>query len=170
MTASCSSGSVSQVEETTQVADTQGQNSSNAMPLAEAAYKYAQLVTATNCALAAYTAVEGDYAMDNGQVDLSGLYELTNAAERISVERQSAIEELVTSKWPVEVSDDMEALALFWATVQRAEKNLSVADDLNSWNSAIANLLEVGKGPESGRSKIIRIKLGLGEFSNSECD
>lgn len=135
-----------------------------------AARQYAGIVRPTNCALIEYASLEESYRMEDGQVDLAGIDELTAAAGRISSARQIAVENLVKSDWPTDVSEDMEALALFWTTLQRAERDVSMATDLQSWNSAVNNWVSTSKGTESGRSKIIRIKLGLGDFTASECE
>jgi len=145
-------------------------NVSTGMSMDDAASKYAAIVRPTNCALMDYSAVESKYDLGNGEVDLVGIDELTTNVGRVASARQKAVEELVGNDWPEEVGDDIEALALFWAGLQRKESAVSKATDLGTWNQSVAEWRGATQSSDSGRSKIIRIKLGLDDFSPSECD
>lgn len=168
---SCGGSTSENTADTIRAVDTSAVNKDEGEPsLDVAARQYSEIVRPTNCALMEYTSLEEKYRMEDGQVDLSGIEELTAAVGRVSSTRQIAVENLVKTDWPTEVAQDMEALALFWTTLQRAERDVSAATDQGSWNSAVNNWVSTSKGTESGRSKIIRIKLGLGDFQASECE
>ena len=135
-----------------------------------AAQQYSSIVVKTNCAPMNYLAVEKKYSLGNGQVDLTnGLSDLTDAVLSTATQRDEAVRALISNEWPQKVQQDIEALALFWASLQRAEKGLSESTDLGTWNSNIQVYLSKSSSSESGLSKIIRIKLNLPDFSSSEC-
>jgi hypothetical protein len=165
-----SCGGSSDSQDVAEVDSTAVANESNGMTMVEAAVLYPQIVHATNCAMTEYSKIESKYNLGNSQLDLAGLSELTSAFGRIAAERQKAVEDLVEQDWPNEIFSDIEALALYWAGVQRREVTLSKATDQGTWNEYLALWIDAVQSSDAGRSKIIRIKLGIKEFSSSECN
>lgn len=137
--------------------------------LAAASFEYLRIVRPTNCALVAYSDVESTYSLGNDTVDLAGLSELTGAMSAVARERDEAIRKMIGTEWPTAVSEDISSLALFWSALQRAELTVSSATDLGTWNSAITGYKSLVNSEEGGRSKVIRIKLGLPDFDPGEC-
>lgn len=137
--------------------------------LTTAGFEYLRIVRPTNCALMAYSDVESTYSLGNDTVDLAGLAELTGAMSAVARERDEAIRKMIGAEWPTVVSEDISSLALFWSALQRAELTVSSATDLGTWNSAITGYKSLVNSEEGGRSKVIRIKLGLPDFDPSEC-
>ena len=143
---------------------------SDSVTVAAAAKQYSSIVRKTNCALLDYLELEKKYSLGNGQVDLdSGLSDLTNAALKTATQRDIAVRALISKNWPEQVKSDLEALALFWASLQRAEITMSQSTDVGSWNSSVQMYISKATSSESGLSKIIRIKLDLPDFGSSEC-
>ena len=135
-----------------------------------AALQYSSIVRKTNCAIMRYQGLEKQYSLGNGQVDLeSGLSDLTSAMMKTATERDLAVRALVSKDWPQKVQSDVAALALFWASAQRAEKAVSESTDVGSWNNSLKLYLSLLSSPDAGLSKIIRIKLDLPDFDISEC-
>ncbi len=137
-----------------------------------AAALYSSIVYETNCAMGEYRSVEEKYSLGEGKIDISGdgLSKVTAAMLKIAQLRQSAIKAMIKSDWPVTVQSDIEALALFWASSQRSEIDLSESVDGGSWNKGVEIYRSKVSSSESGLSKIIRIKLGLPDFKFTECD
>lgn len=142
---------------------------SDSVTIEAAAKQYSSIVRKTNCVLLDYLELEKRYSLGNGQVDDSGLPDLTNAALKIATQRDIAVRALISKNWPEQVKSDVEALALFWASLQRAETTMSQSTDVGSWNSSVQMYISKATSSESGLSKIIRIKLDLPDFSSSEC-
>jgi len=135
-----------------------------------AAQQYSSIVRKTNCAIMSYQDLEKQYSLGNGQVDLeNGLPDLTSAMLKTATERDLAVRALVSKDWPQKVQSDVAALALFWASAQRAEKAVSESTDVGSWNSSLKLYLSLLSSPNGGLSKIVRIKLNLPDFNISEC-
>lgn len=163
------SSSERQVESTSDTTLAVEESKSSSIRLQSAAMEYVDLVRPTNCALFDYRDVEDMYSLGNDQVDLAGLTYLASAMEVVAYERDIAISKLVSTEWPIEVKDDMAALALYWSAVYRAEVALATASDQGTWDSAMSAYRDLGSSNDAGRSKIIRLKLGVEEFSPAEC-
>ncbi len=136
----------------------------------EAATRYSEIVRATNCALYEYRDVESRFSLGNAQIDLTGLASLTGAMAKVADARDIAVSALLKETWPQNVQSNIESLELFWASLQRSEVAVSQATDQGTWNSAINLYLNQTSTPEGGLSKIIRMKLMLPDFSESECE
>ena len=135
----------------------------------EAGVQYSQIVRPFGCALADWMNLQKQFYIGNAQVDGSKLPEMKSAVSKVATLRNSTVEELVTSNWPESVRADIENVSLFWASVAKVEKVLSESMDISSWNKNIQSYRTFASSSENGLSKIIRIKLGLPEFSPSEC-
>ena len=135
----------------------------------EAAQQYSVIVRPFGCAMLEWGALEEKYG-SNGQVNSDLLPEFKDAAAKTANLRNIAVEKLIVSQWPQTVQSDIQAVALFWASVQRIERAASESPDVGMWNKNIRPYWEMKASSENGLSKIIRIKLGLPEFGSSECD
>jgi len=140
----------------------------DSISIEEAAKQYSLIVRPFGCAWLKWIALEEKYA-SNGQFSSDNLPEFKDAAAETANLRNIAVEKLILSRWPQTVQSDIQAVALFWAAVQKVEKALSESTDARTWNMGKEVYRSKASSSETGLSKIIRIKLSLPEFSSSEC-
>ena len=135
----------------------------------EAAQQYSVIVRPFGCAWLEWGALEEKHG-NNGKFNSDLLPEFKDAAAKTANLRNIAVEKLIMSQWPQTVQSDIQAVALFWASVQKIEKALSESTDAGTWDMRVEIYRSKTSSSETGLSKIIRIKLGLPEFNSSECD
>ena len=125
---------------------------------------YLTVVNSVNCIMRSILATQNLHLLGDGTIDPVAIDELRTLYSKLSSARQVAVRELLEREWPEVVAGDIELLARDWAKQARLESDISQANDLGQWNSAISR----SNGHISSAASnpgYIRASLGLGEAS-----